>query len=130
MSTAGRSLPEFDRLVGLSTNTLPLRVPVQSVATDRLLDVTRSVMLAAIENQDVPFPLLMQELGLPRTLPVNPLTQVLVALRDGLGEPLRLAGAEVTALPAAALSSSNDLTVELDPQPDGTIRGGCCTRRT
>lgn len=124
MSTAGRSLPEFDRLVGLSTNTLPLRIPVRPGATDRLLDVTRSVMLAAIENQDVPFPLLMQELGLPRTLPVNPLTQVLVALRDGLGRPFQLAGAEVTALPAAGLSSSNDVTVELDPRPDGTIRGG------
>ncbi|BBB01982.1 putative non-ribosomal peptide synthetase [Actinacidiphila reveromycinica] len=124
MSTAGRSLPEFDRLVGLSTNTLPLRIPVESGATARLIDETRSVMLAAIENQDVPFPLLMQEIGLPRNLPVNPLTQVLVALRDGLGRPLRLAGAEVTVLPAAALSSSNDLTVELDPQPDGTIRGG------
>ncbi|MGW2492093.1 condensation domain-containing protein [Streptomyces sp. NPDC001606] len=124
MSTAGRSLPEFDRLVGLSTNTLPLRIPVQPAATGRLLDVTRSVMLAAIENQDVSFPLLMQELGLPRTLPVNPLTQVLFALRDGLGRPFQLAGAEVTALPAAGLSSSNDVTVELDPRPDGTIRGG------
>ncbi|MFE2143580.1 condensation domain-containing protein [Streptomyces sp. NPDC059456] len=124
MSTAGRSLPEFDRLVGLSTNTLPLRIPVPAASTARLIDETRSVMLAAMDNQDVPFPLLMQELGLPRTLPVNPLTHVLVALRDGLGQPLRLAGAETTTLAPAALSSTTDITLELGPQPDGTIRGG------
>ncbi|WP_129840846.1 condensation domain-containing protein [Streptomyces sp. RFCAC02] len=124
MSTAGRSLPEFDRLVGLSTNTLPLRIPVTGAAPERLIGETRSVMLAAMENQDVPFPLLMQEIGLPRALPVNPLAQVLVALRDGLGQPLLLAGAEVTPLPAAALTSTTDMTLELDPRPDGTIRGG------
>lgn len=124
MPVGGRSRPQFDRVVGLCTNTIPLRVHVDAADTPvDLLDRVRAAMLDAQENQDVPQDLILHQLRLPRSLPVSPLSQVLVALRDGLGEPLRLPDAQVESFPSPRLSLSQDLAVELGPLPDGAIGG-------
>jgi len=73
---AGRSRPEFERIVGYFINMLPLRANLSGDPTFRtLLRSTGSMVLEALQHQDYPFPLLVERLNLKRDPSRAPLVQ-------------------------------------------------------
>src|SRR5579884_1978054 len=73
---AGRSRPEFERVVGCFINMLPLRANLSGEPTFReLLHRTRATVLEALQHQDYPFQLLVEGLNIPRDPSRTPLVQ-------------------------------------------------------
>ncbi|WP_156657617.1 non-ribosomal peptide synthetase, partial [Mycobacterium kyorinense] len=118
---AGRRDPALDELVGFFVNTLVLRVDLggdPSVAD--LLAQVRARSLAAYENQDVPFEVLVDRLNPARSLTHHPLVQVALAWQNvpaqNLNAPaagLTLGDLTVAQLPADTYTARMDLAFTL-----------------
>ncbi|NRQ35524.1 amino acid adenylation domain-containing protein [Nonomuraea sp. NN258] len=84
---AGRSRPEFEDMVGLFVNLLPMRARLAGYpGFAELLRRTRDGALEVYDHQELPFEKLVAELGLERDVSRPPLVQALFALqsyRDG-----------------------------------------------
>jgi amino acid adenylation domain-containing protein len=82
---AGRSQMEFQDAVGYYTNVVALRVDAgyRPTFTD-LVQTVREVVLGALEHQDYPFSLLVEQLQLLRDPSRSPGFQVVFALHPGL----------------------------------------------
>ncbi|MEV8631387.1 amino acid adenylation domain-containing protein [Streptosporangium sp. NPDC051023] len=95
--TLNRDHAELTRLIGNLGNTLALRVDLSGRPSFReLLERVREVCAEAYANQDVPFDLLLDELGVERRLDRGPLFDVtIVFLTQGMTGP-ELPGLEVT----------------------------------
>ncbi len=84
----GRSLAEFEGIVGLFTNPVILRANLSGNPTfQSFLDQVRQTVLAALEHQDYPTVLLVERLRPTRDLSRTPLCQVMFVL----DKPHRLA---------------------------------------
>ncbi|MER7756256.1 amino acid adenylation domain-containing protein [Kitasatospora sp. NPDC097643] len=117
---AGRTDEALDDLVGMFVNTLVLRTDVSGNPTFReLVARVRSTDLAALENQDVPFELLVQELNPERSPARNPLFQVMLVLQNTEASGLHLAGLDVDFRVADAAGAKFDLTLELAERRSG-----------
>ncbi|MFE6921332.1 amino acid adenylation domain-containing protein [Nocardia sp. NPDC057663] len=74
----GRAEPEFDRLVGLFVNVLPVRVSLHGTPTMReLLSRVRDSLFRAIDHGDLPFERLVEQLRFDRSLAHGPVFQTL-----------------------------------------------------
>ncbi len=75
--TVGRSRPEFEKIVGYFVNPVVLRADLsrQPIFT-QLLHRVRQTLLAALDHQGFPFPLLVERLQLQRDTSRSPLFQV------------------------------------------------------
>lgn len=82
-AVAGRSRPEFEKLIGFFVQTLALRSridPAQSFG--EFLGGLRQTVLGALDHADYHFAHLVDELGIPRDLSRNPLFDVMVVLQN------------------------------------------------
>jgi amino acid adenylation domain-containing protein len=80
---AGRTQPEFENLIGLFVNMLPLRTAVSGHMTFReVLSRVREVSLNAFANQEVPFDKLVEVLQPKRTTDRSPIFQVNFILQN------------------------------------------------
>ncbi len=80
---AGRTRSEHEQLIGMFTNTLPLRVRVDGDPTvSELLGQARSTALGAFAHADLPFEKLVEELQPERVMSHNPLVQVMLTLQN------------------------------------------------
>jgi len=109
--TGGRSRTEFQDLVGFFVNPVVLRGDLTGDPSfDEHVDRVRRVILAALDHQDFPFPVLVSRLQADRDLSRAPIFQVLFALQ----RPQMHAAVE--ALVAAAESTTriawDDLVLE------------------
>ncbi len=118
---AGRPDPALDELVGFFINTLVLRADLAGDPTvaDVLAQVRRR-SLAAYENQDVPFEVLVERLNPTRSLTHHPLVQVMLAWQNwhtnGPVDPavgLALGDLQVTALPLDTRTARMDVSISL-----------------
>ncbi|MDQ1354586.1 MAG: hypothetical protein QG657_4895, partial [Acidobacteriota bacterium] len=89
---AGRKQPELHRIIGFLVNTLAYRMQVEPTESFRqlLLNVKKET-LTCYENQDYPFDILVEILGLARDLSRSPLFNVMMAFGDAdtSGEDMR-----------------------------------------
>jgi len=115
----GRRDPALDDLVGFFVNTLVLRVDVGGDPTvAELLAQVRSRSLAAYENQDVPFEVVVERLNPTRSLTHHPLVQVMLSWRNLPGEAsdeiaLALGDLQVSQLPVDTHTSRMDLAFSM-----------------
>lgn len=80
---AGRATAEQEQLIGLFTNTLPLRFQLRDDPTlGDLLTRARRVAVDALSRQDIPFEKLVEELHPDRAMSHNPLVQVMLTLQN------------------------------------------------
>lgn len=81
-TTAGRSRPEFAKVLGYFVNTLPVRAELAGDwSFGQLLQQTRERTLEALGAQDFPFPLIVERLNPPREPGALPLCRIAFGLQ-------------------------------------------------
>ncbi|MEO8304801.1 MAG: amino acid adenylation domain-containing protein [Betaproteobacteria bacterium] len=117
---AGRRHPEVEDLIGFFLNTLVLRVDLSAEPTfvDALAR-TRDATLAALENQDVPFERVVEEMALARDPSRNPLFQIAFAFWNAPDNELTLEGVEARRVALPGRSSKFELSLNLRRSPRG-----------
>ncbi|WP_194813356.1 non-ribosomal peptide synthetase [Nocardia sp. XZ_19_385] len=121
---AGRTDDALTDLVGFFVNTWVLRTAVDPAASfAEILAQVRAKALAAYENQDAPFELLVELLNPARSSAYHPLFQVLLTLQDNPLPALELPGVEVDGRSPASTTSRFDLTFNIGDGPTGSWEG-------
>jgi len=112
---ANRRTPESEPIVGMVVNNVVLRFDLRNRRTlNELLDHVREVVLTALDNQDLPFDVVMQSVGGQRHGSANPLCQVFFTTYDGPVHDLDLPNLAVTTeVGLPTFSSKFDLNVIL-----------------
>ncbi|MBW8764684.1 MAG: amino acid adenylation domain-containing protein, partial [Geodermatophilales bacterium] len=120
---SGRSRLETESLIGFFVNTLVLRGDLAGDPTFReLLKRTREVVLGADLHQHLPFEMIVQELGVERSLSHSPLFQVMLALDNTKSSALSLPDLTVEALEVESGVARFDLTVWV-VEANGSLTG-------
>ncbi|MCT2581923.1 non-ribosomal peptide synthetase [Actinophytocola gossypii] len=118
---AGRTRPEHERLIGMFTTTLPMRVGLDGDPTvAELLARTRTTALGAFAHADLPFEKLVDELRPERVMSHNPLVQVMLTLqntqaRGGVDTGDTAAGLSIEHFPMDLDAAFVDLWLEVRP---------------
>ncbi|WP_228989079.1 non-ribosomal peptide synthetase [Streptomyces sp. DH8] len=119
---AGRVRPELERLIGLFSNTLALRVPVDGAGTfEDLLDTVHTRVAEAQTHAALPFAHVVRRVDPDRAHGHNPLFQVMFDVQPGGADRLRLPGVRSEALRVRDRRVSLfDLSVSVESGPEGT----------
>ncbi len=117
---AGRGAAELDDVVGMFVNTVVLRTQVEgSESFTGFLDRVKTVDLAALEHDDVPFEQVVDELGPQRSQSRHPLFQVMLAFQNLAPADLELPGVQVSLVDLPDDVSRFDLQVVLSDNGSG-----------
>jgi len=117
---SNRNRTELENLIGLFVNTLALRAKLTgSMSFIELLEKVRETALSAYANQDLPFEILVDELGLQRDLSRTPLYQVMFALQDAALEKIKLTSLELNQVNIETGTAKFDLTFFVEENPHG-----------
>ncbi|HYG63055.1 MAG TPA: amino acid adenylation domain-containing protein, partial [Thermoanaerobaculia bacterium] len=117
---ANRNRDEVEALIGFFVNTLALRADLSGNPTFReLLVRVREATLGAYDHQDIPFEMLVDELGLSRQVSHTPLFQVTFALQNAPAPAVEVRGLSLAPLPAPTGTSKFDLTLSMTEMPGG-----------
>ena len=86
-SIAGRSLGDFQNILGMFVNTLPLRLsPKNDIRFEEYINNVKSVVLNSIDNQEYQFNDLVADLRLQGIIDKNPLYDVVFEMHYGENE--------------------------------------------
>ncbi|HVR99133.1 MAG TPA: amino acid adenylation domain-containing protein [Thermoanaerobaculia bacterium] len=119
---ANRNRDETEGLIGFFVNTLVLRADLSGDPVFReLVGGVRDVTLGVYDHQDVPFEMLVDELGLAREVSHTPLFQVVFALQNAPAPTVAVPELSLTPLPAHSGTSKFDLTLSMTELPDGLV---------
>ncbi|MGX7824530.1 amino acid adenylation domain-containing protein [Actinokineospora sp. 24-640] len=134
-AVAGRTDEALEELVGFFVNTLVLRTDTAgNPSFVELLRRVRETVLAAHDNQDVPFERLVEVLNPVRSLSRHPLFQVMLAFQNNAEGSLELPGLAVSSVPVEVDVAKVDLAFDIGEEraPDGAPAGldGQLTFRT
>ncbi|MEE7624536.1 amino acid adenylation domain-containing protein, partial [Methylobacter sp. Wu8] len=120
---ANRNRQELEGLIGFFVNTLVLRSDLSGNATfTTLLSKTKTMVLDAQANQDLPFDKLVEELGAVRDLNRSPLFQVMFVMQNTPEQQLTLPGLELSFETADTQTAKFDLTLLLTER-NGSLQG-------
>ncbi|OZC99285.1 hypothetical protein CH275_22595 [Rhodococcus sp. 06-235-1A] len=123
---AGRGERQLDDVIGMFVNTLVLRTQVRENETFAdLVAQAKETDLAAFGHADVPFEMLVDAFGRPRTGSVSPLFQVLLTFADRAPGAVELPGVTVEPVDIDTDQAKFDLqlTVFEDVNTDGELVG-------
>jgi amino acid adenylation domain-containing protein len=116
---AGRTRLETEKLIGFFVNTLPIRIHGFGKLTfEEMLGRVRSVVVDAINYQDLPFEKLVEELQPERNLNHTPLFQVMLNVFLLDDTQLRVPGLTIETLTRPNDESKFDLTMYVLKQRD------------
>lgn len=117
---ANRARKEFESLVGFFVNTLVLRTTVtDELGFSEYLKQVRDQDLAALDQQDVPFQLLVERLNPPRQADVAPLFQVMLSLNNLEMPSFSLPGVDFHRLEVEGGISNYDLALNAIEEDGG-----------
>ncbi|MFD3743313.1 non-ribosomal peptide synthase/polyketide synthase [Nocardia sp. NPDC058633] len=118
---AGRTDDALNDLVGFFINTWVLRTRVSpGTSFTAILGQVAAKALAAYENQDVPFELLVELLNPARSAAHHPLFQVLLSMQNNTAPTLELAGVGFEPYAMPATTSRFDLTFTITDSVSGS----------
>ncbi|HWW72355.1 MAG TPA: amino acid adenylation domain-containing protein [Duganella sp.] len=118
---ANRARKEFESLVGFFANTLVLRTTVtEELSFTEYLKHVRDEDLAALDQQDVPFQLLVERLNPPRQADVAPLFQVMLSMNNLEMPGFSLPGVDFHRLQVEGGNSNYDLALNAIEE-DGSL---------
>ncbi|MGW0246372.1 non-ribosomal peptide synthase/polyketide synthase [Nocardia goodfellowii] len=122
---AGRTDDALTDLVGFFVNTWVLRAAVApDVSFTEIVDQVRAKSLAAYENQDAPFELLVEMLNPVRSAAHHPLFQVSLAFQNNAMPTMEFSGVEFEPFNASIAASRFDLFFNIANAPAGQPWGG------
>ena len=117
--TAGRKLPELEKLMGLFINPVVLRATLSDTVTFReLLAQARDVTAGALSHDDVPFDYLVKECQPHRDPSRNPFFQTMISMQPVLPS---VPGWDVTVYDVNNGGSKLDLHFIVDERPEGIL---------
>ncbi|MFU2510250.1 amino acid adenylation domain-containing protein [Pseudoalteromonas sp. ASV78] len=91
----GRTRKGLGDLVGMFVNTLPIRITTDfSLNFKKALSEVKHFVMEDFQHDEVPFDLIVEQLGLSRSLSFSPLTQILFSYQEAYPKALTLAGLE------------------------------------
>ncbi|MFF2350911.1 amino acid adenylation domain-containing protein [Kitasatospora sp. NPDC058115] len=121
--TAVRDRPELEPLIGYFVNTLPIRTELHGEPTfGEVLERVRAACLGAYEHQEVPFELVVGELGTARDLSRPPVYQVSFAYGREAVPDLTLGGARLEQVLVRSGGARFDLELQAFDR-DGGLSG-------
>ncbi|WP_077702826.1 condensation domain-containing protein [Virgibacillus dokdonensis] len=121
---SGRFNEALEKIVGLFTNTIPVRVNYNSKDDFcTLLSSVKEVLLEDFQHQDYPFNLLVEKLQLPRDASRSPIFNINVALQNFKfkNTETHLNSYELTPILTAHKTTKWDLEFEFVEMPDGEL---------
>ncbi len=115
-----RNQPEWERVLGLFINTLPLRVKLSGRSLEEILRQTRAMCLDAYAHGSVPFDQIVSHLQCPRDPSRHPLFQVLFTYTNTPKAQLNLGDLRMQPLDWGHQGVARmDLTITLDDSGEG-----------
>ncbi|OUC02602.1 hypothetical protein BK784_08890 [Bacillus thuringiensis serovar medellin] len=110
-NTAGREHPQLQNQVGYFVNVVPLRLHIDGDDTyTQLFEKVQKIMLGAIEHQDYPFILMLENESVVRESSRSPIFDVLVQyLNDPNSDGIVVDEARIEEIPYDSLESKYDL---------------------
>ncbi|MBW3654501.1 MAG: amino acid adenylation domain-containing protein [Gemmatimonadetes bacterium] len=119
---AGRNRAELEPLIGFFVNELVLRTDLGGDPAFRdLLGRVRDATLDAYRHQDLPFSVLVRELGGPRDTGRNPLFQVMFGLNNTPRDAVELDGLRLSPMGLETDVSVFELCLYLTETPDDVV---------
>ncbi|KAF7169928.1 hypothetical protein CNMCM5623_002479 [Aspergillus felis] len=120
ISSANRYRKDMLQSVGLYLNLLPLHFTPQMDHTfTNILHIVREKSLNAFAHSKVPFDVIVNELGVPRSASHSPLFQVLVNYRAGVSESRTFCSCDSTATAFEQGQAPYDVSLDIIDNPDG-----------
>ena len=115
---------EFEGLIGLFANTVPLRVQVDgSIAVADFLERVRRTVVGAVDHSTVPLETILETLRIPRLSDRMPLFQCAISFQNGgFGSMAALPGLSFSKVPLQRGTSKFDLTLMVSDDAGG-LRG-------
>ena len=108
---AGRNRPELAGLVGFFVNTVPIRIDLSDdPGFDELLRRVREAALGALANQELPFEVLVEALGVPRLPGRPPLVQTMLQVHNTPSAQFDFTGLQAELRQIFTASAALDLT--------------------
>lgn len=123
-AVCGRTRPEVDRMVGFLVNTLVIRARWQPDTTfGQLIDLVRDAMLGALDNQDLPFERLVEELQTERDPSRMPLFDVMFGSQTDDSLRVDLDELAATQVIPDSPAAKFDLSGYVEDLHDGSLLG-------
>lgn len=119
MVVSRRGQAELDQMIMCLADLMPLRQRVRAEGGFAdLVASTKQAVTGAVANRDIPFWLLMKEIGWPRNFSRPPLCQVVLVVDDVPRSPIQLPGAEAERLYVHSGKSKFDIVITLVKEND------------
>jgi amino acid adenylation domain-containing protein len=94
--SSGRPAPEFDEVVGLFLNTLPVRIPLGSDSTfSTVLEHTRDALVGAMAHRNAPFDRIVDAVRGSRHQSSHPIFQVMANIQTEPSPDVEFGGAQI-----------------------------------
>ncbi|MCM0036503.1 MAG: amino acid adenylation domain-containing protein [Burkholderiaceae bacterium] len=119
---AGRTRSETEHIVGFFLNTLAIPLCLdQGISARELIQQSKKQLEGAISDQDLPFELLVEELGVARSLDHTPIFQTLISFQNQGEATFEFSGLQTEKIVVGQATTKVDLAFVLEPLSNGDL---------